>query len=1000
MKTLNKWETGSGGKDVCSGCGFGGSQTWRSFISLPLKMMYSKISSLGATGLSVGRSSVPNDRTGKHEKCEEMAAANPLEDLLSSEIDESAVSALVGSLESRLASPTNKDIVNSLSDTSVNNNHISNTGTLPCTTSVFSNVHTVTQGHKGASLPNNVTIHNSSTVIAKCTNSNSQISEINSLINSNDSNVVAGGVTTYVNAHTPNSPANQSPNTCAINRTASQPQAIVNARNSPVPTVNANNVTFVNNVPLTSTITTSQMTNHTLVGVTQNAISNHTTLSLPSSVVHTLSNISTDQKPVLSLNNAVHSVNQSDLKSGPIVIKQESTTLNAVKNERVNSPHVQSQFIVKQEPLRTNSPGVHIKQESRQPAIQTVQSVPASHMHTGQVTVTGSHATQATSVHIVNTPIKGQPGSSGNSGVITVRTPGPSSQTHVVMRPQIISTQSPQSSSSQMQVVNVTGGNAIHRHAGTVHLTQGKRVNITAASPVRPQQINIAPRPGVTGGTITLPPGLHIPPGTVLMRNEHGNLMFPPSSSAQGQARPPGTQIVTIQHPSGQTTGGTSPHTVLRQHTPVTAATSPQVQLHDVRNSNISSPVPPISTPPTVVPNNPVAIQPGPSQPQAVPQQQQQHMLDNVKKCKNFLSTLIKLAANQPAQTDGKVEPEMFTERLQIELRSSPQPYLVPFLKKSLPLLRQSLIGKEMTIEGVRAPPVEVLQQAGVSIASTVQSGQIHQVTPAFVQQPQQMVYASKGQSGHIQVRHTAKGVPITIQNRNIAIPKTVVAVSSKSGTHVTGLPSTVEALQGQSAGKTHKEKPKYEALKDDDDINDVATMGGVNLSEESRNILASNADFIGTQIRSCKDEICHVIAKLAKLNFMGKASKHGIDDISNEVVNLVSHATQERLRDVLEKLAAIAEHRIEIYKMNDKFEITKDVKSQLKFLDELDKLEKKRHEEQEWEKIMKAARSRSKNEDPEQQKIKQKAKEFDLYYRAVNNFNFLFLDAFTMLNL
>lgn len=30
---------------------------------------------------------------------------------------------------------------------------------------------------------------------------------------------------------------------------------------------------------------------------------------------------------------------------------------------------------------------------------------------------------------------------------------------------------------------------------------------------------------------------------------------------------------------------------------------------------------------------------------------------------------------------DGKVEPEMFTERLQRELQSSPQPYLVPFLK-------------------------------------------------------------------------------------------------------------------------------------------------------------------------------------------------------------------------------------------------------------------------------------------------------------------------------
>lgn len=42
-----------------------------------------------------------------------------------------------------------------------------------------------------------------------------------------------------------------------------------------------------------------------------------------------------------------------------------------------------------------------------------------------------------------------------------------------------------------------------------------------------------------------------------------------------------------------------------------------------------------------------------------------------------------------------------------------------------------------------------------------------------------------------------------------------------------------------------------------DDDINDVATMGGVNLSEESRNILATtNADFIGAQSRSCKDEV------------------------------------------------------------------------------------------------------------------------------------------------
>ncbi|MBN3290933.1 TAF4 factor, partial [Polypterus senegalus] len=75
-------------------------------------------------------------------------------------------------------------------------------------------------------------------------------------------------------------------------------------------------------------------------------------------------------------------------------------------------------------------------------------------------------------------------------------------------------------------------------------------------------------------------------------------------------------------------------------------------------------------------------------------------MQENVKKCKNFLATLIKLAShNSPSPEtsrnvkalvqdllaseffDAKIEPEEFTNRLQSELKSSPQPYLVPFLK-------------------------------------------------------------------------------------------------------------------------------------------------------------------------------------------------------------------------------------------------------------------------------------------------------------------------------
>jgi hypothetical protein len=80
--------------------------------------------------------------------------------------------------------------------------------------------------------------------------------------------------------------------------------------------------------------------------------------------------------------------------------------------------------------------------------------------------------------------------------------------------------------------------------------------------------------------------------------------------------------------------------------------------------------------------------------------------LTNVQKCKNFLITLIQLAQRNEQTNprtvqnvkdlvqqliDDRITPTDFTERLQTELQSTPQPYLVPFLTKSLPLLRRSM---------------------------------------------------------------------------------------------------------------------------------------------------------------------------------------------------------------------------------------------------------------------------------------------------------------------
>lgn len=53
---------------------------------------------------------------------------------------------------------------------------------------------------------------------------------------------------------------------------------------------------------------------------------------------------------------------------------------------------------------------------------------------------------------------------------------------------------------------------------------------------------------------------------------------------------------------------------------------------------------------------------------------------------------------------------------------------------------------------------------------------------------------------------------------------------------------------------------------RDDDDINDVASMAGVNLSEESARILATSSQLVGMVTRSCVDETFLSVSLLTRI--------------------------------------------------------------------------------------------------------------------------------------
>merc|ERR1719320_1059028 len=488
-------------------------------------------------------------------------------------------------------------------------------------------------------------------------------------------------------------------------------------------------------------------------------------------------------------------------------------------------------------------------------------------------------------------------------------------------------------------------------------------------------------RPGQPGSQITVPlstlqalqAGQGIPtgqPGHLLVKTETGQYQIlrvgPPGAGGTTTASP-----VTVQPSPQQPSNVTAAVQPAQQQQPQ-FATPNSAAASAVRQQPPGPPGPMRPQQPTArLPTQPLA-RPATASPQpnaaaaaslSNNSMGQQMTPDTAKiKCKNFLATLLRLASDQPESVarnvrgliqgliDGRVEPELFTTKLQKELNSSPQPCLVPFLKKSLPYLQQSLAMRELTIEGVNPPS----------------SAQVGKLPPAM------SVAGISAPSASLPVQRPAQPRIAMPQQRPVGVFRQPAPQPGRFGA---GQPHTLlpQPKAPQAVVRDKKAGNAYSAA-GDDDINDVAAMGGVNLAEEANRILGAT-DNVGTVVRSCKDET-FLQTGLLHQKITRICREKGLDAPTQEVINLMSHATQDRLKTLVSKLSVIAEHRLDIIKTEGPYEATQDIKGQLRFLEDLDKMEKKRHEEAEREMLLRAAKSRTKTDDPEKEKIKAKAKE------------------------
>ncbi|RNA38099.1 transcription initiation factor TFIID subunit, partial [Brachionus plicatilis] len=216
--------------------------------------------------------------------------------------------------------------------------------------------------------------------------------------------------------------------------------------------------------------------------------------------------------------------------------------------------------------------------------------------------------------------------------------------------------------------------------------------------------------------------------------------------------------------------------------------------------------------------------------------------------------------------------------------------------------------GGKVTIQQQQQHMQQSAHGANIALAKVAASSQYQ------AQSPQQMQQNAQAAPASVKILNTSitnlKQITSPINQSTVMSPMAGISSPIKIEQHHLGqqTPQSPAKLISKVV-KMEEIQPKIKTESDDDS----SSMFGVDLEAEKKSLMGSGgAGRAIDQIRVFKEEKFLNIMILHK-KFVEIAKKHKLDDVSVDVATLVSHATQEYLRGILEKLNVVSQHRLDL---------------------------------------------------------------------------------------